>query len=96
MSGTVPFLGSAAILVWMPPGAEPTAAAFDLRNVQPPPVPNPEAWWTLGDALDYAVNLVTTGANHGKDPWIKVGDALLNPPQVHIFHNTRQALKGVP
>jgi hypothetical protein len=77
----------------MPPGTEPTAAAFDVRNVQTPPHPNPEAYWFLTDAVECAVNTIAQGLNHGKEPWIKAGESLFNPHQVRDLYGTIQKMK---
>jgi hypothetical protein len=70
----------AAVVVWLPEGEQPTDDHFRAAADHRPPNPNPEAWWELGDALLRC----RTGDDtpFGKEPWIKVGDALLSPRQV--------------
>ena len=65
---------ASAVLVWLPKGERPTIDSFDVRNANPPPVPNPEPWWYLEDAIVHAREVVS---DHGKLPWIKTGDTLL-------------------
>ena len=79
MSNTIPPAKSAAVLVWMPEDQSPSAAAFDPNNIQTPPVPNPEAWWYFGEAVNHAMELVMPGLNHRKRPSIKFGEALFDP-----------------
>lgn len=90
---TVPWNDS-AVLVWMSPGDSPSAAAFDPNNRQEPPAPNPEGWWYLGQAIVHATELIAAGANNGKEPWIKVGDAVFDPPHIRVLYKTIQTLKG--
>lgn len=71
---------AAAIVLWLPKDEEPdTAKHFNVEAKLHPPAPNPEAWWSLGQAL---IN-VTSGIDaDGKVPWIKVGETILSPDQV--------------
>jgi hypothetical protein len=52
---------------------------FDVAMVQPPPSPNPQAWWVLHEAVAYAVTLQQ---KHGKVPWIKTGEQILRPEEI--------------
>jgi hypothetical protein len=94
MSQTTPPLNAAAVLVWVTPGEAPTLAAFDLKNVQGPPHPNPEAWWLAGQAIEYAVQTIVTDRHHGKEPWIKVGDVLFTPSDVKAIYSSMQHQRG--
>lgn len=80
-------LKDAAIVVWMPTGAEPSLDSFEQANVQAPPSPNPEAWWELGPALASA----RMTSVPGKEPWIKVGSETLNPAQVIAAYDQYRA-----
>ncbi|MCE4223419.1 hypothetical protein HCU64_06620 [Methylobacterium sp. C25] len=86
-------LEEAAILVWLPLGITPARTNFDLKNIQTPPSPNPEAFWLLGEAIIYAMTVIHP-VNHGKQPWIKVGERVLDPEDVRAFFATMQAIKA--
>jgi len=66
---------SAAVLIWLTPGLNPTDDDFSWEWVKPPPIPNPEAWWELRDAIIHAREVERP---HGCGAWIKYGDRLLN------------------
>lgn len=71
---------SSAIVLWLPKGETPDEAKhFNVEANLQPPHPNPEAWWNLGQAL---LNVRTVIHDHGKEPWIKVGDEILPPDQI--------------
>jgi hypothetical protein len=70
---------ASAVLVWLPEGEIPTIDSFP-DNVEPPPSPNPEPWWSLADAIVYARDVDRTG--HNKVSWIKTGDTLLSQEEI--------------
>jgi hypothetical protein len=69
----------AAVLVWLPKGVMPKPEHFGPQANLSPPSPNPEAWWTLGDAL---LHSRMAQGDYEKEPWIKVGGNVLSPVQV--------------
>lgn len=83
-------LFASAILVWLPEGIEPDLQRFDVSAVQSPPSPNPEPWWLLHEAITYSVELIDNG---NKRPWIKVGDKILSPDEIHQIYSTMGNLK---
>ena len=85
---------SSAIVLWLKDGEEPIGNEhFSCRAELHPPECNPMAWWNLGQAV---IHVGTNGNNHGKQPWIKVGETLLSPPDVlrsydfYKHHGTRK------
>jgi len=82
---------ASAVLVWLPKGEHPTVDSFDVRNAIPPPVPNPEPWWYLEDAIVHAREVVS---DHGKLPWIKTGETLLGPEQIVQAYSGMRAMKA--
>jgi len=71
---------SSAIVLWLPEGEEPDEARhFNVGANLPPPHPNPEAWWELGQAL---ISVRTVTHTHDKLPWIKIGEAVLRPDEI--------------
>ena len=81
VSNTTPPPKADVVLVWLPAGDTPTEESFDLENLQPPPVPNPEEWRTLQEAIKHAVETMPY-ATHAKEPWIKAGETLLDPDEI--------------
>jgi hypothetical protein len=71
---------ASAVLVWLDDGEHPALDSFTVRSVQPPPVPNPEPWWCLEDAIVYVREI--DKPDHGKVPWIKAGDTIIGPDQI--------------
>jgi hypothetical protein len=80
---------AAAVLVWLPDGENPAFETFVPESVQPPPSLNPEAWWCLEDAIVYAHEI--DKRDHGKVPWIKVGDTVLGPDQISRAYSILRA-----
>jgi hypothetical protein len=74
-----PSLFAAAVLIWLPRGEDPDIRDFDPALVQPPPTPNPQAWWVLHEAVTHAVTLQQ---KHNKVPWIKTGEQVLTPEEI--------------
>ena len=83
---------AAAILVWLPEGENPDLDNFGPQMVFPPPSPNPEAWWCLEDAINYASG--ADRGDHKKVPWIKTGDAILGPDQISRAHSVLRAARN--
>jgi len=83
---------AAAVLVWLPTGKEPTVDSFDAEQAKPPPVPNPEPWWYLEDAVVHAREVVS---NHGKVPWIKTGETLLGPVEITQAYSGLRAMRAL-
>ena len=71
---------SSAIVLWLPEGEEPDQKKhFNVEAKLGLPSPNPEAWWELGQAV---ISVRTSYNEHGKVPWIKVGETLLRPDEI--------------
>ncbi|MBZ9710354.1 hypothetical protein LB543_27005 [Mesorhizobium sp. ESP7-2] len=83
-----------AILAWLPKDTTATEDDFsDDSKVAKPPRENPEHWWTLADAVDYAL---TVERNHDKMPWIKSGDKILGQSEISQIAVALRALRGYP
>lgn len=68
---------SAAILLWLPDGEQPDEAKhFKTELDLSPPRPNPQACWSLGQALIMARVAHDAG---DKVPWVKAGEVVLDP-----------------
>jgi hypothetical protein len=64
------------------------------EKVQPPPSPNPEAWWYAGEAIQFAARTLD---RQDKQLWIKIGDILLPPEGVFdAARNLPLPYKGWP
>ena len=87
----LPLFG-AAILLWLPQGESPQVQPFDPSKVTSPPSANPEPWWLLHEAITYAM---TVQGTHGKLPWIKVGEEILDPDQIRKIFDTMGNLSGL-
>ncbi|MGQ4274964.1 hypothetical protein [Terrihabitans sp. B22-R8] len=72
-------LYGSAVLIWLPPDADPRQPDFSMDVASAPPDPNPEPWWRLSDAVRYACTL---DHDTGKIPWIKAGEDLLGPKEI--------------
>jgi len=70
---------AAAVLIWLFAGDNADEDDFTWDWVNAPPDENPQAFWTLREAVEHAN---TVDCAHGKGAWIKVGTRLLNPVQV--------------
>lgn len=70
---------SAAVVLWLPDGQTPDRASWSVEADYTPPIPNPEAWWELGDAL---LSVRSAAETYGKKPWIKVGEDILQPDDI--------------
>ncbi len=71
-------LKAAAILIWMPPGEEPSLNAIGLDATKEQRSIRVEGYWELGAALTAA-----RGSSYQAPvAWVRVGTTLLNPDQV--------------
>lgn len=77
--------------MWLDPTQSPNDASFDLNTVDGPPYPNPEAWWRLTDAIYSVIEKIANDATHGKKPWIKAGDVLIDQDKIRQIWKTLQA-----
>ena len=68
-----------ATLIWLSRGETATVDSFTDDAVEPPPVANPEPWWTLADAVQHAVEVMR---DHDKEPWIKTDGQIFGPSQI--------------
>lgn len=75
-------LEHAAILLWLPAGAQPDEDGPDDRHLDGDPPVNPVACWTLGEALAASRN----NGTHHKHPWIKVGGVTLSPDETLVVY----------
>jgi len=79
---------AAAVLVWLDDSENPALDSFGPQLVQPPPSPNPEAWWCLEDAIKHANDFAR---DHKKVPWIKTGNTILGPDQISRAYSAFRA-----
>ena len=80
-------LNASAVLIWLPKDERPDGGDWDVTRAKNPPLPNPEPWWTLKDAVVYAV---TVERKHDKLPWIKTVDQLLSPQEIlQVYRSIR-------
>ncbi|WP_128080078.1 hypothetical protein [Roseicella frigidaeris] len=95
MSDNLPLLAS-AILVWLPDCQRPDIRSFDPSKLQPPPHPNPEAFWVLHEAITHAVEThhLAVEKAHDKVPWVKVGDRIMGPEEILRIYKGMGNLKG--
>jgi hypothetical protein len=82
---------ASAVLVWLPDGEHAALDSFVPQLVLPPPIPNPEPWWCLEDAIIYVQEI--DKRDHGKVPWIKAGDTVLGPDQISRAYGDLVALR---
>ncbi len=85
----------AAILFWLPHTDTllPEGFVVDLDTSEPPH-PNVRHWWTLRDALVFAIETGLQEAK-GKLPWIKVGSRVLNPKAVSTEYRRIVEMKNI-
>ena len=84
----------AAVLVWVSPGAAPSADRLDGTHIQTPPHPNPTPFWRYSDAVEHATETLANGRHSGKEPWIKVGETVFSPLEVATHYRLIQTLRG--
>ncbi len=84
----------AAVLVWVAPGSTPAAGRLDHMHVQTPPHPNPTPFWRYSDAVEHATETLMNARHSGKEPWIKVRDALFGPLDVAAHYRAIVAARG--
>jgi hypothetical protein len=85
-------LDAAATLIWLFPGDNADDDDFTWDWVASPPDQNPQAFWTLREAIEFANN---ADCYHGKGAWIKVGERILNPVDVdQVYRDMKAARTG--
>ena len=89
----VALLRASNLLTWLPPGQRPTEETFASSETQPALYLRQEIEWALKDAIECVVDIFIDGRDCGNEPWIKIGDVLLEPAEIRELCNAVSKLK---
>lgn len=82
-----------AVVLELPQGEKPSGidhfkAATQLCPLEPDqPDPDRPSWLSLGQVISHVHSAMT---GHGKQPWIKAGNIVLSPAEIHELHSFYQ------